>query len=458
MSFFASPDPTPIQSAVEHATDELLINADWSANLEIVEMISSAEVVDEILLALRQRLLPASPYPLLVSPPTAVPHVQCLALTLLQTCMANGGDIVSERVARKAFLGDTLLKLLTKDTDTRVTAQLMGLLDEWGSTFRGHRGPQMAFPALKHALAAKGAAAAAAAVRTSADERLGRNDDGFFSLPFLHMQQPTATPPDSPEAAPISPVFDEPLLFCVPPALLVPSGPSASGEGSSSIGGGTPGDNGSPGGPTAASSDAGLTDEETALRWQEERQLQAAIQASLGTQREGDGQGRSQHHLSDEGRVERIDGYSMLDTEDADDAEEAEADGRMNGQQTSGVNRGGGGGSGRHALSTEANISAVAASGTEALGVVTWDTVAIEAAEARVSLFFECLEGADSLESAAEDEVLSELVPWVREASNGVVAALEQTGEQATAEHEEATLMRLLELHERLTHALQRYG
>ena len=95
MSFFSSREPTPVQQAVERATDELLMHADWNANLEVVEMVSTAEVVDEILSALHQRLLPSSPFPLLVPHPTAVPHVQSLALTLLQTCMANGGDHAS---------------------------------------------------------------------------------------------------------------------------------------------------------------------------------------------------------------------------------------------------------------------------------------------------------------------------------------------------------------------------
>lgn len=113
---------------VEKATSDLLMNPDWTMNIDICDYVNSYPgQAKEVIKAVKKRLQHKSP------------QVQFLALTLLETMVKNCGDYVHFQIAEKNILGE-MVKIVKKKTDMNVRNKILALLDAWQEAFGGPGG------------------------------------------------------------------------------------------------------------------------------------------------------------------------------------------------------------------------------------------------------------------------------------------------------------------------------
>lgn len=127
---------------VEKATSDLLMNPDWTMNIDICDYVNSYPgQAREVIKAVKKRLQHKSP------------QVQILALTLLETMVKNCGEYVHFQIAEKNILGE-MVKIVKKKTDMNVRNKILVLLDAWQEAFGGPGGkhPQYyyAYEELRH--------------------------------------------------------------------------------------------------------------------------------------------------------------------------------------------------------------------------------------------------------------------------------------------------------------------
>jgi len=214
--------------------------------------------------------------------------------------------------------------------------------------------------------------------------------------------------------------------------------------------------------PLSASADTIASSSSEPIDWEEEQRVQAAIRASLDPQ----GQEEEANLPEEQRRQMDSDGYVPLDMEvdDDDDDDDARSDAPA---ATAAVVSGGARLSLEHREayspppdSPPSSVSRqqpqVVAVEAQAVGSEADDPGGLEAAEVQVSLFFDCLQGANTLDSAVEDGLLSELLPSIRAAQQRLAARVQAVDLERRLV-DESTLGRILDLHERLTHAIDSY-
>ncbi|KAI6698585.1 hypothetical protein NL676_018704 [Syzygium grande] len=113
---------------VEKATSDLLMNPDWTMNIDICDFVNSYPgQAREVIKAVKKRLQHKSS------------QVQFLALTLLETMVKNCGEYVHFQIAEKNILGE-MVKIVKKKTDMNIRNKILVLLDAWQEAFGGPGG------------------------------------------------------------------------------------------------------------------------------------------------------------------------------------------------------------------------------------------------------------------------------------------------------------------------------
>ncbi|KAK4749522.1 hypothetical protein SAY87_026971 [Trapa incisa] len=113
---------------VEKATSDLLINPDWTMNIDICDYVNTHPgQARDVLKALKKRLQHKSP------------RVQFLALTLLEAMVNNCGDYIHFQIVEKNIL-EEMVKIVKKKTDMNVRDKTLSLLDAWHEAFGGQGG------------------------------------------------------------------------------------------------------------------------------------------------------------------------------------------------------------------------------------------------------------------------------------------------------------------------------
>ncbi|CAL8142672.1 unnamed protein product [Orchesella dallaii] len=132
MSFFGgNPFSTPIGQKIEHATDAALASENWALNMEICDMVNSSEDgPKDAVRAIRKRLQQNAGKNY---------TVVMYTLTVLETLVKNCGKRFHILVCQKDF-GQELVKLIgpKNDPPTIVQEKVLGLIQSWADTFRGH--------------------------------------------------------------------------------------------------------------------------------------------------------------------------------------------------------------------------------------------------------------------------------------------------------------------------------
>ncbi|KAF7143264.1 hypothetical protein RHSIM_Rhsim05G0228000 [Rhododendron simsii] len=114
---------------VEKATSYLLIDPDWTLNMEICDSINSSDrVAKDVVKAVKKRLQHKNP------------NVHLLALTLLETMVKNCGHDVHLQIADKDILKEMIKIVKKKKTDMHVRDKILVLLDSWQEAFGGPEG------------------------------------------------------------------------------------------------------------------------------------------------------------------------------------------------------------------------------------------------------------------------------------------------------------------------------
>ncbi|KAL5740267.1 hypothetical protein ACOSQ2_029447 [Xanthoceras sorbifolium] len=114
--------------AVDKATSELLMNPDWTMNIDICDSVNSHQwQAKDVVKAVKKRLQHKSA------------KVQLLALTLLETMVKNCGDYVHFQIADRNVLGE-MVKIVKKKADMQVRDKILVLLDSWQEAFGGPGG------------------------------------------------------------------------------------------------------------------------------------------------------------------------------------------------------------------------------------------------------------------------------------------------------------------------------
>ncbi|CAM9362111.1 unnamed protein product, partial [Heterosigma akashiwo] len=119
---------TPVGKAVERATNELLLGPDWSANMDICDMIrsdTSPEENQKAVKALKKRLKSDNP------------KIVQLTMTLCETCVKNCGNAFHEAISPD-FMND-MVALTEGRRGWEVREQALGLIQQWGKAFEPHR-------------------------------------------------------------------------------------------------------------------------------------------------------------------------------------------------------------------------------------------------------------------------------------------------------------------------------
>lgn len=129
-NIFAKAAVGPIAELIVSSTDALLMGPDWSANLEVADLINTyeSEGAKEAIKALKKRLGQ--------EPPT-----QALTLTLLESLMKNCGPSFHTEVASKDFTAELVKVGLNKKTTPDVAHQLEALVSSWAADADFKRGP-----------------------------------------------------------------------------------------------------------------------------------------------------------------------------------------------------------------------------------------------------------------------------------------------------------------------------
>ncbi|KAK1562012.1 hypothetical protein Q3G72_004895 [Acer saccharum] len=114
--------------AVDKATSELLMNPDWTMNIDICDSVNSHQwQAKDVVKAVKKRLQHKNA------------KVQLLALTLLETMVKNCGDYVHFQIAERNVLGE-MVKIVKKKADMQVRDKILALLDSWQEAFGGPGG------------------------------------------------------------------------------------------------------------------------------------------------------------------------------------------------------------------------------------------------------------------------------------------------------------------------------
>ncbi|ODM91692.1 TOM1-like protein 2 [Orchesella cincta] len=121
---------TPIGQKIEHATDAALASENWALNMEICDLVNSAEDgPKDSVRAIRKRLQQNAGKNY---------TVVMYTLTVLETLVKNCGKRFHILVCQKDF-GQELVKLIgpKNDPPTIVQEKVLGLIQSWADTFRG---------------------------------------------------------------------------------------------------------------------------------------------------------------------------------------------------------------------------------------------------------------------------------------------------------------------------------
>ncbi|KAM5560602.1 TOM1-like protein 6 [Rosa sericea] len=114
--------------AVDKATSDLLINPDWTMNIDICDSVNSHQwQAKDVVKAVKRRLQHKNP------------KVQFLALTLLETMVKNCGDYIHFQIAERNLLGE-MIKIVKKKSDMQVRDKILILVDSWQAAFGGPSG------------------------------------------------------------------------------------------------------------------------------------------------------------------------------------------------------------------------------------------------------------------------------------------------------------------------------
>ncbi|KAG5550715.1 hypothetical protein RHGRI_015615 [Rhododendron griersonianum] len=114
---------------VEKATSYLLIDPDWTLNMEICDSINSSDrVAKDVVKTVKKRLQHKNP------------NVHLLALTLLETMVKNCGHDVHLQIADKDILKEMIKIVKKKKTDMHARDKILLLLDSWQEAFGGPAG------------------------------------------------------------------------------------------------------------------------------------------------------------------------------------------------------------------------------------------------------------------------------------------------------------------------------
>ena len=150
MDFFGlgASERNPVSQMVDRATDDMLMGADWSTNMEICDAINSrTEGPEWAAKAIRRRL------------GSDKPKVVQLALTLVETCVKNCGFPFHAVVGTNNFL-DAVIALASACSPrhgSEVQEQALDLIQQWGRAFEPQREALPAFAAAYERLRREGA-------------------------------------------------------------------------------------------------------------------------------------------------------------------------------------------------------------------------------------------------------------------------------------------------------------
>eukprot|EP00271_Cylindrocystis_brebissonii_P000482 TRINITY_DN1058_c0_g1_i1.p1 TRINITY_DN1058_c0_g1~~TRINITY_DN1058_c0_g1_i1.p1 ORF type:complete len:882 (+),score=290.86 TRINITY_DN1058_c0_g1_i1:279-2924(+) len=125
---FSGGSSSPMAQQVEKATNGILMEPDWSSNMDICDALNQDPgSIHTVVKAIKKRLQSKDP------------RVQLLALTLLETMMKNCGTNLHAEVAGKDILPE-MVKIVKKRPDLKVREKILGLLDVWQEMFGGPTG------------------------------------------------------------------------------------------------------------------------------------------------------------------------------------------------------------------------------------------------------------------------------------------------------------------------------
>mmetsp|Transcript_25470 Transcript_25470/g.33267 ORF Transcript_25470/g.33267 Transcript_25470/m.33267 type:complete len:382 (-) Transcript_25470:402-1547(-) len=129
MDFFGFGDlSSPVGKAIEKATNELLIGPDWSANMDICDMIKNDPTADgssKAVKALKKRLKNDNP------------KVVQLTLTLTETCVKNCGSSFHQAI-NQDFMNE-MVTLTNGKKGWEVQEQSLSLIQQWGKAFENQK-------------------------------------------------------------------------------------------------------------------------------------------------------------------------------------------------------------------------------------------------------------------------------------------------------------------------------
>ncbi|CAF2681312.1 unnamed protein product [Rotaria sp. Silwood2] len=130
-SFFRGvTQPTPLQQAIEKATDGNQPNEDWALIMKICDHVGMhEESAKEAIKIIRKRLQ--------INPVTSGWRTIGLTLTLLEALTKNCGKLFHLQIAQKDFLKDFKAVIAPKNTPpTAIQEQVLGMIQIWALAFR----------------------------------------------------------------------------------------------------------------------------------------------------------------------------------------------------------------------------------------------------------------------------------------------------------------------------------
>ena len=381
-----------IAEVIVRSTDPLLLGPDWAANLEVADLINTyeSEGAKEAIKVLKRRLMMET-------------RVQVLSLTLIESLMKNCSTSFHVEVASRDFMTELAKVATNRKTGADVAHQIVGLCGAWSEDDEYRTNPMLSLFGTTHAqLVAHGAGQEVVFSPLVAQEGIGLGPmgggGGGASRPLV------ATSTTSTRGAAHHVAEPEPpgqvRLVSAPPAVPPGQVGMMAVEDDALPGVAPP-----PGAQVEAEAEEGegdrlaMEEEERLAMQEEEEALQYALAASLEAEHSSQAQQQPQQQ------------QRQPDAPPVQAAQQFAAPGeveRLRGD--------------------------------------------IATLQGNVTLFGECLGASESAADAAQNELLSELAPALREAAPRVVRLLEG-GEVA----DETLLMALLTVHEQLSTGLAKY-
>ena len=114
---------TPVQTAIDKATSEMLLSPDWETNLVICDAVNQ-----------KHSLAPAAVDHLRSRIRSNRPRVVLLALTLAETCVKNCGAPMHTAMATQDMMR-ALVDTATNGPNPEVQERALGLIEAWGTAF-----------------------------------------------------------------------------------------------------------------------------------------------------------------------------------------------------------------------------------------------------------------------------------------------------------------------------------